>query len=549
MVRLYEDSRTPFVHSFKMTRLELAQFCLVSIFLVPLRLISILLMTSVIYILCVISIYRHDPETALSGWRRKLKNIGARLLIWMHYSMGFKVTTKGHRAPASMAPIIVMAPHSTFFDTLAHCSIGTPSVVAKKSLFDVPVVGLLMKVTLPIIVDRFDKESRRITVEKIRDRGQKALNASDVDEWPQVAIFAEGTCTNRTRLISFKQGAFHPLLPVQPVCLKWKQSGYDSLTWTYEGPNPLYQLLITLGKFRHVLEIEYLPVYVPSEAEKSDVSLFARNVRDVMANALKMETTEYTLDDAPFSSNFTRPDQEYIAKLCEHVLPHLKGDSGAEELSADFRKLEHPAVRQNFYVAKFEDFLMFNKLPVCDSSRRLFNVFDWKCHDLIDLREFVLGKHYDNFDDDEERLELALKLFASETTSPIVVDNAKQGNGVTSAEPDRTTMSEETFTKIVRIPFALSLSQCSKLHAQTKPLLLNAQPAKYRDILLKALTNHHYRSSSKKGESVAAADHRRKQSATNKSTKEENVRLLDTFRTKVRGGFAVVRTHRREKSF
>jgi len=33
----------------------------------------------------------------------------------------------------------------------------------------------------------------------------------------------------------------------------------------------------------HILFVQFLPVYVPSEDEKKDASLFARNVRAVMA--------------------------------------------------------------------------------------------------------------------------------------------------------------------------------------------------------------------------------------------------------------------------
>ena len=37
-----------------------------------------------------------------------------------------------------------------------------------------------------------------------------------------VIIIVAGTTTNRTALISFKQGAFLPKLPVQPVLIKYK---------------------------------------------------------------------------------------------------------------------------------------------------------------------------------------------------------------------------------------------------------------------------------------------------------------------------------------
>jgi lysophosphatidylcholine acyltransferase/lyso-PAF acetyltransferase len=40
------------------------------------------------------------------------------------------------------------------------------------------------------------------------------------------------------------------------------------------------------------LEIEYLPVYIPSQAERNDPLLYANNVRNVMARALNVPTVD-----------------------------------------------------------------------------------------------------------------------------------------------------------------------------------------------------------------------------------------------------------------
>lgn len=54
-------------------------------------------------------------------------------------------------------------------------------------------------------------DSRKTTIDAIREV------ASERD----VFIFPEGTCTNRTSLISFKGGAFLPSLPVQPIAIDY----------------------------------------------------------------------------------------------------------------------------------------------------------------------------------------------------------------------------------------------------------------------------------------------------------------------------------------
>ena len=60
-----------------------------------------------------------------------------------------------------------------------------------------------------------DKNSRIETIKEIRRRAHDK-------NWHPIAIFPEGTCTNRMAYISFKPGAFIPGLPVQPVLLKYK---------------------------------------------------------------------------------------------------------------------------------------------------------------------------------------------------------------------------------------------------------------------------------------------------------------------------------------
>ena len=49
--------------------------------------------------------------------------------------------------------------------------------------------------------------------------------------------------------------------------------------------------------FQKSTELEYLPVYKPSQAEIDDPKLFARNVRDVMARALGVPTSDLTFEE------------------------------------------------------------------------------------------------------------------------------------------------------------------------------------------------------------------------------------------------------------
>lgn len=128
----------------------------------------------------------------------------------------------------------------------------------------------------PIYVCREDYNSRATTIQDILNR---VKNARD---WPQILIFPEGTCTNRQSLIQFKPGAFYPGLPVQPILLRYPNSS-DCLTWTWQGPNVFILLWKTLTTFHNFVEIEFLPVYNPSDEEVQNPKLFAQNVQRLMA--------------------------------------------------------------------------------------------------------------------------------------------------------------------------------------------------------------------------------------------------------------------------
>jgi lysophosphatidylcholine acyltransferase/lyso-PAF acetyltransferase len=96
-------------------------------------------------------------------------------------------------------------------------------------------------------------------------------------------LFLEGTCTNRACLITYKTGAFLPALPVQPVIIQYDENKFNFPVWTWVNPSKMRIIFYTLCQLNNIMEITYLPVYSPSEAEKADVHLYADNVRQKMA--------------------------------------------------------------------------------------------------------------------------------------------------------------------------------------------------------------------------------------------------------------------------
>jgi len=258
--------------------------------LLPIRLLIALIcliLTTSVALLSLYGLTEEDiEEKPFSGWRLRCRQVVSRILRFTFFCCGFHwIQTKGEQASPEEAPILVVASHSSFFDSLAVIVMGGPSVVAKEETSSIPFWGSLIRCTQPVLVKRNDPNSRQTTINLIEKR------SSPGSGWQQVFIFPEGTCTNRTSLILFRLGAFIPKVPVQPICLRYSNS-LDTVTWTWEGISALKVLCWTLALPHTNVEIEYLPPYVPNQEEKDDPKLYARNVRAVMAKRLNIPTTD-----------------------------------------------------------------------------------------------------------------------------------------------------------------------------------------------------------------------------------------------------------------
>ena len=125
------------------------------------------------------------------------------------------VETKGKLATKDEAPVLVVAPHSTYFDGFAVFWADLPYLVSRQENRCIPLIGKLTELSQPLFVCRKDPQSRQKTARKIVERCQ------DGSGWPQLMIFPEGSTSNRKALMSFKPGAFVPGKPVQPILIRY----------------------------------------------------------------------------------------------------------------------------------------------------------------------------------------------------------------------------------------------------------------------------------------------------------------------------------------
>ena len=147
---------------------------------------------------------------------------------WIH--------VKGEPADPSECMIQVVAPHANMLDTLVACILPLNNVqnmcVCSFTIYEIPDCGhpaltlcslfspiaserssfLPIRLLTPLIVYRSEQSSRQQVVDEVQRRIQT------VDKgWNKLMFFPAGTTHNPNALMRFKNGAFNPGQPVQPV--------------------------------------------------------------------------------------------------------------------------------------------------------------------------------------------------------------------------------------------------------------------------------------------------------------------------------------------
>ncbi|XP_072947252.1 lysophosphatidylcholine acyltransferase [Epargyreus clarus] len=377
----------PFVHKLELDNTyDKIKTAIFTVILLPFRVIVICYLIVTAWFLACIGLYGLSEEDLrrkpMTGWRSKLRFSILSLMRLVVVAAGFhRVRVLGrHHVPASRreAPVVVIAPHSSFFDAIAIVCLGAPSVVAKADTARLPFIGQLINYTQPVYVWRDDPNSRQNTIKEIIER------ATSKEDWPQVLIFPEGTCTNRSCLITFKPGGFYPGVPVQPVTIRYPNSR-DTVTWTWEGPGALKLLWLTLTQVHSSCEIEFLPVYYPSEAERRDPKLYARNVRDVMAKALGVPVLDYTYDDCRLIAKAKQLGVPHAAHARE--INELRGHLGLERSQLEL----HVAARGGIQRAvPLQQFAARLGIPINVHSQRLFQIFEQGESGEANLADYLL---------------------------------------------------------------------------------------------------------------------------------------------------------------
>ncbi|XP_012544156.1 lysophosphatidylcholine acyltransferase isoform X2 [Bombyx mori] len=374
----------PFVHKLELDNTyDKIKTAIFTVILLPFRVIVICYLIVTAWFLACIGLYGLSEEDLrrkpMTGWRRSLKPLICFIGKMSYLAGGMAITVRGRQASKKEAPILVVAPHSSFLDSCIVYATKMSSVIVRKESMD-NYVGKLINYTQPVYVWRDDPNSRQNTIKEIIER------ATSKEDWPQVLIFPEGTCTNRSCLITFKPGGFYPGVPVQPVTIRYPNAR-DTVTWTWEGPGALKLLWLTLTQVHSSCEIEFLPVYYPSEEEKRDPKLYARNVRDVMAKALGVPVLDYTYDDCRLiarAKNLGIPGAP-----CAREVSELRAALGLERSQLELH-LAAQGLQDRARWLTAEEFCQRLGVPNDQKTQRLFEIFVQRSSGLVYFPDYLL---------------------------------------------------------------------------------------------------------------------------------------------------------------
>ncbi|XP_012276165.1 lysophosphatidylcholine acyltransferase isoform X2 [Orussus abietinus] len=379
------DLLNPFVHRLELdTTYDKLKTAFLTVALLPFRLAAITALVIMAWLLACLGLHGLSEEdlrrAPLTGWRRKIVPWLCFLGRLTYQAGGMRIVVHGRQASRAEAPILVVAPHSTFMDGGIVYVTGFPSIIVRRESGLNPFIGKLINYTQPVYVWREDPNSRQNTIKEIIER------ATSKEDWPQVMIFPEGTCTNRSCLITFKSGAFYPGVPVQPVCIKYPNK-LDTVTWTWEGPGALKLLWLTLTQLNSSCEIEFLPVYKPSEEEKTDPKLYANNVRRLMAEALEIPVSDYTYDDCRIIGKAHRLNLPNAASIVEaHKLRYKLGLLKAKP-EEELLQGKRGRLPEEVDLHRFATILRLDEKEA--STQQLFRIHDKLGRGKVDLQEYV----------------------------------------------------------------------------------------------------------------------------------------------------------------
>jgi 1-acyl-sn-glycerol-3-phosphate acyltransferase len=222
------------------------------------------------------------------------------------FFLGFyTIRRHGTFAPKSEVKLII-ANHIGLYEIVLLFISAFPSFVSRAENASIPLFKGIIQACDAILVNRDDKDSKRKTLEQIIHRSKDPAS-------PQLMVFPEGTTNNQTSLFQFAKGVFATSQPVQPVVFRFDYKHFNPCyTGRLVGGSDAIDIILrSVCQFVNYAEFKVLDVYYPSDQEKADALLYAKNMQVYMASHLGVSTSDATYSDykAVLDEYYARQEQ------------------------------------------------------------------------------------------------------------------------------------------------------------------------------------------------------------------------------------------------
>ena len=213
-----------------------------------------------------------------------------RLAMWCFGVLWLTVDDRRAKGDEA-APIVVLAPHHGLLEGLfaAYYFDARPMMMA--TFAKLPVIGAIVRANGALLVElkRHKKGSSVAPADakpSAAARQALATHASEFKGGRPVAVLPEGTTHNGAALLKFFAGAFSPLAPVQPVCVRFS----GCVDGSFCGTLAAHLARLLCAPYQR-MTVVVLPATRPLDGE--DAPSFAARVRAEMAAELGVPLSSY----------------------------------------------------------------------------------------------------------------------------------------------------------------------------------------------------------------------------------------------------------------
>lgn len=206
-----------------------------------------------------------DRDPAYYNTGKLFRNLGMAI---SRINPNWKITISGYTDIDDRRPYVMVCNHLSQADIPLISNLPWEMKwVAKKELFEVPVVGWMMRMAGDISVDR-----------KARDRRQKTFEQARyyLNRKCSVIFFPEGTRSRNGKLNTFAYGAFELAVsegvPILPMVIDGTQNTLPKKSWTF-------------GQAKHI-KLKILKPLETEELKRDDIKDLSESVRSRIGRQL-----------------------------------------------------------------------------------------------------------------------------------------------------------------------------------------------------------------------------------------------------------------------